>query len=70
MTPTKDLWSPRPPPALVPLDQGRELGVLRMAAGLQHSAQGMDRVMQQCGNFLDTQPGAPELQWEMLVPRG
>lgn len=28
--------------------------MLRMAAGLQRSAQGMDRIMQQCGNLLDT----------------
>lgn len=43
--------------------------MLRMAAGLQHAAQSMVRFMQQCGNFMDTQPGVVELQWEMLMHR-
>lgn len=44
--------------------------MLGMAAGLWHSAQGVDRVTQQRGNLFATQPGAPEPQSEMLVARG
>lgn len=41
------------------LYQGKELGVLGVAAGLQHSARSTDGVIQQCDDFLATQPRAP-----------